>query len=286
MAIRFENVEQSYKGYNKKDVTIALDNINLEINDKDEFICVVGKTGSGKSTLLQHMNALLLPTKGNVKIFDYTITPKPNKNPKLKNVRKKVGFVFQFPEYQLFEETVLKDIMFAPLNFGMTKEEAKKKAVEVAKLLNITKLLNKSPFNLSGGQMRKVAIAGILAYNPDILLLDEPTRGLDPKGQDEIMELFYKIHKDTHKTIIMITHDMNLVYKYASRVIVLNDSKITYDGNKEELFKSNIYKENHLIKPEILSLIDYLNENLNLNISYDTYTLDDLIKKLGGDLNE
>ena len=225
MAISFKEVDHYYPGLKKHEYTVALSNINLEINDKNEFIAIIGKTGSGKSTLLQHMNGLVLPSKGNVVVFDNIITPKKKKNPKLKNVRKRVGFVFQFPEYQLFEETVLKDIMFAPKNFGLSEDKAKAKAIEIAKLLNIENLLNKSPFNLSGGQMRRVAIAGILAYDPDILLLDEPTRGLDPKGAEEIMELFYEIHKSTGKTIILISHDMNFVYKYATRLVVLNDSK-------------------------------------------------------------
>ena len=248
MGISFKNVSHSYRGLSKKDVTVALENINLEINDKDEFVSIIGKTGAGKSSLIEHMNALKLPTTGTVEIFDYVITPKKKKNPKLKGVRKRVGFVFQFPEYQLFEETVLKDIMFAPKNFGMKEEDAKKKAIEVAKKLGI-------------GQMRKCAIAGILAYDPDILLLDEPTRGLDPKSSKEIMELFYDIYKTLGKTIVLITHDMNLVYEYSSRVVVLNDSHITYDGDKQKLFENDeLIKENHLTKPDVLKLIDYLNE--------------------------
>ena len=280
MGISFKNVTHVYPGVKRKEFTMALENISLDINSQNEFIAIVGKTGSGKSTLIQHMNALKLPTKGTVQIFDNIITPKKRKNPKLKNVRKRVGFVFQFPEYQLFEETVLKDIMFAPLNFGMKKQEAEARAKEIAKQLNITHLLKKSPFNLSGGQMRKVAIAGILSYDPDILLLDEPTRGLDPKGQVEIMELFHKIHKETGKTIVLSTHDMDLVYQYATRVIVLNDTKITYDGDKVELFKTNIYKENNLVKPEVLKLIDYLNQKMHYNLDYNTFTLEELISKL------
>lgn len=280
MGISFKEVSHFYPSLKKKQYTIALDSINLDIDEKNEFIAVVGKTGSGKSTLMQHMNALMLPSKGNVCIFDSIITPNKKKNPKLKEVRKKVGFVFQFPEYQLFEETVLKDIMFAPLNFGYKEDEAKAKALEIAKLLRIEHLLNKSPFNLSGGQMRKVAIAGILSYDPDILLLDEPTRGLDPKASKDIMDLFYDIHKTTGKTIIMITHDMNLVYEYSNRVVVMNDSKLVYDGNKVTLFKESIYKDNHLTKPEVLKMIDYLNEKLGYNIDYYTYTLDELIKKV------
>lgn len=281
MGISFESVSHLYPGLKRKQFTVALDCINLNINEKNEFVSIVGKTGSGKSTLVQHMNALLLPSKGNVMIFDNVITPKKNKNPKLKEVRRRVGFVFQFPEYQLFEETVLKDIMFAPKNFGCSEIEAKKKAMEVAKLLNIESLLNKSPFNLSGGQMRKVAIAGILAYDPDILLLDEPTRGLDPKAQEDIMKMFYDIHKTTGKTIVLITHDMNLVYQYSTRVIVMNDSKLVYDGDKVNLFNSDIYKNNHLTKPEVLMLVDYLNEKLNYNIRYDeVFTKEDLLERL------
>lgn len=280
MGISFKEVSHFYPGLKRKEYTVAIENIDLEIADKDEFIAIVGKTGSGKSTLMQHMNALVLPSRGNVVIFDKIITPKKKKNPKLKEVRKKVGFVFQFPEYQLFEETVLKDIMFAPLNFGFSEEEAKNKALEIAKLLKIEHLLKKSPFNLSGGQMRKVAIAGILAYEPDILLLDEPTRGLDPKAAKEIMDLFYEIHKTTGKTIILISHDMNIVYEYASRVIVMNDTQITFDGSKVDLFGSDKYLENHLTKPEVLKLIDYLNERLNYNLDYNTFTLDELMKKV------
>ncbi len=281
MGISFKNVSHSYRGLKKKDITVALENINLEINEKEEFVSIIGKTGAGKSSLIEHMNALKLPTSGTVEIFDYVITPKKKKNPKLKGVRKRVGFVFQFPEYQLFEETVLKDIMFAPKNFGMTEEEAKKKAIEVAKLLGIEKLLNKSPFNLSGGQMRKCAIAGILAYEPDIILLDEPTRGLDPKSSKEIMNIFYDIYKTLGKTIVLITHDMNLVYEYSTRVVVLNDSHITYDGDKQKLFENEeLVKDNHLTKPDVLKLIDYLNEKLNYNIDYNTHNIDELLKKV------
>lgn len=280
MGISFKEVSHFYPGLKKKQITTALDSINLEISSTNEFVAITGKTGSGKSTLIQHMNALMLPSRGNVIIFDKVITSNKRKNPKLKEIRKRVGFVFQFPEYQLFEETVLKDIMFAPLNFGYSEKEAKQKALEIAKLLNIESLLDKSPFNLSGGQMRKVAIAGILSYDPDILLLDEPTRGLDPKASKEIMDLFYNIFKTSGKTIIMITHDMNIAYEYASRIILMKDSKIIYDGDKVELFKSNIYLDGHLTKPEVLQLIDYLNDKLGYNIDYNNFTLEDLLQKV------
>ena len=281
MGISFKEVSHLYPTSKRKVYTVALDHINLNINGTDEFVALVGKTGSGKSTLMEHMNALLLPSDGTVDIFGNIITPKTNKNPKLKNVRKKVGFVFQFPEYQLFEETVLKDIMFAGKNFGMSEEEAKQNALETARILKIDdKLLTKSPFNLSGGQMRKVAIAGILAYNPDVILLDEPTRGLDPKTAEEIMELFSEIHKTTHKTIILISHDMDLVYKYANRVVVLNQSKIVFDGNKVDLFSSELYKENHLTKPEVLQMIDFLNESMGYTLSYQIYDEKELLEQV------
>ncbi len=280
MGISFKEVTHKYPGVKRKQFTIALDNINLDISDKNEFVAIVGKTGSGKSTLIEHMNGLILPTSGTVGVFDYVITPKERKNPKLNKIRKRIGFVFQFPEYQLFEETVLKDIMFAPKNFGMKEEDAKKKAIEVAKLLGIQSLLNKSPFNLSGGQMRKCAIAGILAYSPDILLLDEPTRGLDPKAASDIMRIFHDLHKKTGITIVLISHDMNIVYEYSSRIVVLNDSKLNYDGAKVELFKSDIYENNHLTKPEVLKLIDYLNDKMGYNLDYNTFTLDELLEKV------
>ncbi len=281
MGISFKEVSHLYPTNQRNQMTTAIRDINLDIHEQDELIALVGKTGSGKSTLMEHMNALLLPSKGIVQIFDSTITPKKNKNPKLKNVRRRVGFVFQFPEYQLFEETVLKDIMFAGKNFGMKEEEAKQKALETAKLLKIDEaLLQKSPFDLSGGQMRKVAIAGVLAYDPDIILLDEPTRGLDPKSAEEIMELFHEIYQQFHKTFVLISHDMDLVYRYASRVVVLDEGTIVYDGAKEELFESDLYLKHHLTKPDILKMIDYINEQMGYHLDYHIYDEKTLLEKV------
>ena len=281
MGISFNEVSHYYATNKKKQYTVAFENVNININNQGEFVSLVGKTGSGKSTLIQHINGLVLPTKGTVDVMGNVITPNKKKNPKMKDIRKQVGFVFQFPEYQLFEETVLKDIMFAPKNFGQTLEEAEKNALEAAKILKIdSEILEKSPFNLSGGQMRKVAIAGILAYNPDVLLLDEPTRGLDPKTADEIMDLFYEIHKTYNKTIILISHDMNIVYKYSTRIIVMNNGTITYDGDKVSLFKNGIYKNNHLSKPDVLDMIDYLNAKLNYQLDYEIYDEKQLIDKV------
>ena len=237
MGINFQNV--IFK-YTKKQSFNTLNNINLTINDQNEFIAILGHTGSGKSTLVQLMNSLLIPSDGKIKINEQTVTSSEskNKNIKFKLIRKHIGLVFQFPEYQLFEDSVLKDIMFGPKNFGKKKEEAEQLAKDVVKLLNINEeLLDRSPYSLSGGQMRRVAIAGILASNPNVLILDEPTVGLDPKSKNELMELLVKIQKETNKTIIMISHDMNVVAKYANRVIVMKKGEMVYNGPKFELFQ-------------------------------------------------
>lgn len=280
MGISFKEVKHQYLGYAKGENVAALNGINLDISEKHEFVAIVGKTGSGKSTLVQHMNGLLLPTSGEVGVFDYVITPKKKKNPKMNQIRKRVGFVFQFPEYQLFEENVLKDIMFAPLNFGYNKDEALTRAKTIATSLGIgPELLEKSPFNLSGGQMRKVAIAGILAYDPDILLLDEPTRGLDPKTAKEVMDIFLNIHKQG-KTIIVITHDMNIVLEYATRVIGLDSGQIMYDGDPITLFQTDSYQKCHLRKPDVLNMVDYLNEKLGLDLEYKAKNAQELLQNL------
>ncbi len=237
MGLDFQNV--IFK-YSKKSPNNTINNVNLTINNEDEFIAILGHTGSGKSTLVQLMNSLLIPTNGIVKVNDQTVTnnEKKNRNVKFKLIRAHIGLVFQFPEYQLFEDTVLKDIMFGPKNFGKTTEEAEKVAIETSHTLNIPReLLERSPFSLSGGQMRKVAIAGILASNPNILILDEPTVGLDPRGKKELMDLLVDLQTKTHKSIIMISHDMNMVAEYAKRVIVMNHGDLVFDGPKQELFQ-------------------------------------------------
>ena len=280
MAIIFDNVSYNYE--KKKDLnSLALKNINLTMSSNSEFIVIIGKTGAGKTTLLSHINGLLLPTEGNVKIDEMVLTNKKRKNPKLKPLRKKIGYVFQFPEYQLFDETVLKDMAYGPKNFGYSDEEATKMAIDASIKLDIKHLLNKSPFDLSGGQMRKVAIGGILAYNPDVYLLDEPTRGLDPKGASDVMEFFSNLNKKENKTIIMITHDMDLLYKYATRVIVLDYGKVAYDGKKEEFFKEK-YLEFGFDKPKILKAIDEINKLGKYSLTYENYNIDDLLYHLKG----
>ena len=265
MGINFQRVNYKYS-YN---APLTLKEVSLEISYKNEFICILGHTGSGKSTLVQNMNALLLPTSGQITVFNknvikvvkhpYKLNTKKNRlkynfidnkklfargnkviySSKLKELRRHIGLVFQFPEYQLFESTVLKDVMFGPKNFGLTDEEATRAAKKACAVVGLSKdVLEKSPFSLSGGQMRRVAIAGILALNPDIIVLDEPTVGLDPKGKEELMNLLVNIQHDTSKTIIMITHDMNVVGKYAKRVIVMDQGNLVFDGSKRDLFEN------------------------------------------------
>lgn len=248
MQITVNNVSYTYN-VNKLDNFEALKDISLSI-EKGDFVALVGKTGSGKSTLIQTFNGLLEPTKGFTKIDEFLVTSdkklkkqifkedevikKVNKKSFL--LRKKVGMVFQFPEYQLFEQTIIKDVMFGPLNFKVAPDIAKQKAVEALNSVNINEsYFERSPFELSGGEKRRVAIAGVLASNPDILVLDEPTAGLDPNGKIEIMNLVKKIHNEG-KTIVLVTHDMDVVMNYANKVFVLNDSKLIDETTPVELF--------------------------------------------------
>ena len=257
----------------------------MTIKDKD-FVTIVGKTGSGKSTLVQTFNALILPTFGYNEIEEFYITEdKKLKKELLKNkdktvrkenkryskLKKKVGMVFQFPEYQLFSETVLKDVMFGPKNFGFSEEEAKERAIKALKDVGIPEsYFDKSPFELSGGEKRRVAIAGIIASEPDILILDEPTAGLDPKGKKEILELIAAYHK-TGKTVIVVTHDMDIVLEYSQKVIVLNNGKLIDILSPDELFKKENLEELSLEMPNLIkfkNLLKYLGfagflENIN-----------------------
>lgn len=239
MPVSFDNVSYIYNRKSPFEYA-ALKGINLVLPDGG-FYALVGKTGSGKSTLVSHINALLNPSEGIVKIDDFiNSATKKGRSKDLLSLRKKVGLVFQFPEYQLFEETVEKDVAFAPRNFGANKEEALKLAHEaLAKVGLDASFYPRSPFELSGGEKRKVAIAGILAAKPKILIVDEPTAGLDPMASLETMDLFSSIHKEG-VTIILVTHDMNLVAKYASEVVVLEDGKIDRVSKPSDLFKEDI----------------------------------------------
>ena len=282
MAITFKEVEYTYSP-DTPFAYHALKGINLNI-PKGSFTALIGHTGSGKSTLIQHINGLLIPTQGEVCIDDYIITP--NNKQKLKPLRKKAGLVFQFPEYQLFEETLEKDIIFGPMNFGVDEETAKKIAREMLVKVGLDEsYLERSPFELSGGQKRRVAIAGILAMEPDILVLDEPTAGLDPQGTKEMMHLF-KDFQQTGKSVIMVTHDMNQVLEYCDHAIVMNHGKIEKNCSVTELFNETEYLESLSIDlPIITSFIHQLNQQ-GFNLPVSIKSVDELIEAIGGELHE
>ena len=288
MAIEFRDVKYSYKGADGS-LYNAITDINLTISDKGEFITLIGETGSGKSTLAQHMNALIRPTEGEVSIYGIKVTSqkkKRDRSVKLNPLRQKVGLVFQFPEYQLFEETVLKDIMFGPKNFGVKEPEAIERAKRVIKLVGLSEeYLERSPFNLSGGEKKRVSIAGILAMEPDILVLDEPTSGLDPKGRDSLLELFQNIHNELNNTVIIITHDMNTVYKYASRVLVMNKSELVFDGNPMDLFTKHNLVDWNLDTPDLIVMTRQLEEKLNVKFKTLPKTVDELYELVKGVLS-
>ncbi|XMB86557.1 energy-coupling factor transporter ATPase [Mycoplasmatota bacterium WC44] len=275
MGIKFNNVNFEYKGVS---TVYALKDVSLEIKSEGEFIAIVGHTGSGKSTLIQHMNALLTPTSGEIGVFGHKVA----NGEKLTPIRKRVGMVFQFPEYQLFEETVERDIMFGPLNFDVSVEDAKEKAKEVIKMVGLDEeLLSRSPFNLSGGQMRRIAIAGILAMEPEILILDEPTVGLDPQGQKEMMDLFTSIHEEYNKTIILVTHDMNVVSEYCNRVIVMKKAEKVFDGTPFELFKEDELLESfNLDVPKYMKIMKAINKKLGTTLNENILSLDDIVTEL------
>lgn len=234
MDITLQQVEYKYQA-NTPFERLALQDINLKI-PQGVFMALIGHTGSGKSTILQHLNALLQPTSGKVIIGDRVIdSAKKEKN--LRSVRQKVGIVFQFPEHQLFEETVEKDICFGPMNFGVAEEEAKRRAGVLVSELGLPEdVLQKSPFDLSGGQMRRVAIAGVLAMEPDVLVLDEPTAGLDPRGRTEIMEMFYRLHKQKGLTTILVTHSMEDAAKYADDIVIMHKGRVKKTGDPRTIF--------------------------------------------------
>lgn len=269
MAINFERVSFEYQGMDKRGY-LAIEDITLNIKGEGELITLIGETGSGKTTLVQHMNALLQPSEGRMNLFGVKIDKdtKNKKKVKLNPIREKVGLVFQFPEYQLFEETVVKDIIFGPKNFGVSEEEALKRAKEMIKVVGLDEsYLSRSPFNLSGGEKKRVSIAGILAMDPDVLILDEPTSGLDPMGRNALLKVFYDIHKTLNKTIIIITHDMNTVYEYADRCLVMREGVLVYDGDPIKLFSRKNIDNWNLDIPEIVKLSADLEDKFNIKIN-------------------
>ncbi len=259
MPIEFKNVSHTYYPGTPFEYQ-ALRGIDLVIKDQS-FTAIVGHTGSGKSTLVQHINALLKPDSGEVRVNDYVINHK-SKIKNIKSLRKLAGMVFQFPEYQLFEETIFKDIAFGPKNFGLEGKELEERVLKAIKLVGLDETyLEKSPFDISGGQKRRVAIASILAMQPELLILDEPTAGLDPQGAKEMMNLFAEIHRQG-KTIIMISHEMDYVLEYCDEVVVLKKGLVAAQDKPINIFsKAELLKGLHITPPAIIDFANRLIAN-------------------------
>ncbi|MBQ3375262.1 MAG: energy-coupling factor transporter ATPase [Erysipelotrichaceae bacterium] len=280
MPIRFEKVDFEYSPETPFAFK-ALTDINLELA-MDKMTAIIGATGSGKTTLVQHLNALLLPTAGQVTVLDWQIKA-GQKFTKVKDLRHRVGLVFQFAEYQLFEETVLKDVCFGPQNFGVSEEEAVKIARESLKIVGIAESdFEKSPLELSGGQKRRVAIAGILAMKPQILVLDEPTAGLDPQGAENMMELFRKINKENGITVLIVTHNMEHVLQYCDEVVVLEKGQLLMQTDIKTFFENYEYMEKANINPPAIIRFKELLRKNGLEISSDVLDIDSLAKEIAG----
>lgn len=271
MSIKIENLTYVYMPktpFEKK----ALDNVSLEIED-GEFLAVIGHTGSGKSTLIQHLNGLLKPASGKIYVDGTDIT---DKDTKLVDIRKKVGLVFQYPEYQLFEETIAKDIAYGPTNLGLNEDEILrrvKKSMEMVGL-DYDEYKDISPFELSGGQKRRVAIAGVIAMEPNVLILDEPTAGLDPAGRDDILEQIKFLHEKYNMTIIFVSHSMEDVGKLAEKIIVMNDGHIELQGKPKEVFREiDTLERIGLAVPQVTYLMRALKRK-GFNVSEDIFTVE------------
>ena len=271
MSIKIENLTYVYMPktpFEKK----ALDNVNLEIED-GEFLAVIGHTGSGKSTLIQHLNGLLKPASGKIYVDGTDIT---DKDTKLVDIRKKVGLVFQYPEYQLFEETIAKDIDYGPSNLELNEDEILKRVKKSMEMvgLNYEEYKDISPFELSGGQKRRVAIAGVIAMEPKVLILDEPTAGLDPAGRDDILEQIKLLHEKYNMTIILVSHSMEDVGKLAEKIIVMNDGHIELQGKPKEVFKEiDTLEKIGLAVPQVTYLMRELKKK-GFNVSEDIFTVE------------
>lgn len=277
MSIKIENLTHIYMPKSPFE-KIALDNVSLDIKD-GEFVALIGHTGSGKSTLIQHFNGLLEATSGKIIVDSVDIT---DKKAKLTNIRKKVGLVFQYPEYQIFEETIAKDIEFGPKNLGLSDEEVHNRVVRAMEMvgLDYETYKDRSPFDLSGGQKRRVAIAGVVAMQPTTLILDEPTAGLDPKGRDDILEQISKLHKDYNMTIVIVSHSMEDVAKIAQRIIVMNNGKVALQGTPAEVFKEiDLLEEIGLGVPQVTYLVRELRKK-GFNISDNVFTIEEAKKEL------
>ncbi len=275
MEIQFKNVNYVYQPDTPFENHVLHD-INFTIKE-GSYTAIVGHTGSGKSTILQHFNGLKVASSGSVYIGDIELS-KSNRPKNINDIRKEVGVVFQFPEAQLFEETIVKDIAFGPQNFGMSEEKALKKAEEILPVVGLdASFMERSPFDLSGGQMRRVAIAGVLVMEPSVLILDEPTAGLDPKGQLEMMRLFKRLHETKDITIVLVTHQMEDVANYADHMIVLDEGRVVEQGEPSEVFKRSDWLQSvQLDVPKTVGFAEMLSKKEGWASENVPLTLDDL----------
>lgn len=269
--------------YEKK----ALENINLQINEGD-FLGIIGHTGSGKSTFIQHINGLIKPQTGEIEIFDLKLTPEKRPKVNLKALRSSVGMVFQYPEYQLFADTVAKDVAFGPKNLGLPSEEVEKRVKQAIEMvgLDYEAVKDRAPFELSGGQKRRVAIAGIIAMQPKMLILDEPTAGLDPFGKEQILNLIKYLKTHCSPTIVVISHDIDEITRFANRIVVFNDSHIVYDEPMQQLFKhSRQLQKMGLDIPRAVKVVNSLRAR-GVDLGEDIVTAEDLITAVVARYNE
>ena len=276
MSIKINHLTHVYNlgtAFEKK----ALDDVNLEI-EEGEFIGLIGHTGSGKSTLIQHLNAIMSPTEGEILLDGININADKSK---LKAVRQRVGLAFQYPEHQLFEMTVYKDVAFGPTNMKLTKEEIDKRVRAALQTVGLSEnVYEKSPFDLSGGQKRRVAIAGVLAMNPEVLILDEPTAGLDPRGRDEILDAIKKLHEERGITVILVSHSMEDVAKLVERIVVMHEGKVAMTGTPREVFtRTHEIEKMGLASPQISYVFQALKDK-GFDVPTDIYTTDEAIKAL------
>lgn len=276
MSLILDKVSHVYSPGNAYE-TVAIKDVSLKIED-NEFLGIIGHTGSGKSTLIQHMNGLLTPTSGTIYFNGKDTSEKDF--PK-KELRSRVGMVFQYPEHQLFEPTVFEDICFGPKNLGLSKEEIDDRVYEALRLVGFPEdLISASPFDLSGGQKRRAAIAGVLAMKPDILILDEPTAGLDPKGRDDILDMIKDMHDKTGNTVVLVSHSMEDIARLVDRIIVMNEGQVQFDDTPKEVYKN--YKELEkmgLRAPQITYLMNDL-RSFGFDVSTDATTVEEAKKEI------